>query len=80
MSEFMITGLRLTDEGVSLRTFCQRFGRELMDVYGNEIKELTSLGLLEQIKKTSEVSETSEVLRLTPHGHLLGNQVFLRFV
>jgi oxygen-independent coproporphyrinogen-3 oxidase len=80
MSEFMITGLRLTREGVSSRTFRDRFGLELMGVYGNEIKELTHLGLLERINKTSEVSKTPEVLRLTSRGRLLGNQVFLRFV
>ena len=80
MSEFMITGLRLTGEGIYLRNFYQRFGRELMDVYGNEIEALISLGLLERTNRTSEVIETSEILRLTPHGRLLGNQVFLRFV
>jgi len=31
-------------------------------------------------KKPSEVSETSEGLRLTKRGRLLGNQVFMRFV
>jgi oxygen-independent coproporphyrinogen III oxidase len=80
MSEFMITGLRLTDEGVSPQIFHDRFGLELMEVYGNEIRELTNLGLLEGTNKTSEVSKTSEVLRLTSRGRLLGNQVFLRFV
>ena len=80
MSEFMITGLRLTGEGIYLRNFYQRFGRELMDVYGNEIEALISLGLLERTNRTSEVIETSEVLRLTSRGRLLGNQVFLRFV
>jgi coproporphyrinogen III oxidase-like Fe-S oxidoreductase len=76
----MITGLRLTREGVSLETFHQRFGYELMEVYGDEIEELTSLGLLERINMDSEVPKTSESIRLTHHGRLLGNQVFLRFV
>ena len=80
MSEFMITGLRLTHEGVTLETFYQRFGVKLMDIYGNDIAELMGLGLLEKIHKTSEGLISSEVLRLTHHGRLLGNQVFLRFV
>jgi DNA-binding MarR family transcriptional regulator len=50
----------------------------MQDVFGKEIDELVKLGLLE--KQTSEVYETSEVLRLTKHGRLLGNQVFMRFV
>jgi oxygen-independent coproporphyrinogen-3 oxidase len=80
ISEFMITGLRLTREGVSPETFHQRFGYELMEVFGDEIEELTRLGLLERINMASEVFGTSEAIRMTHHGRLLGNQVFLRFV
>ena len=72
MSEFMMTGLRLTQEGVSENEFQVRFGKSLRDVYGNEIEELLKLGLIE--------SQTSGVLRLTQRGRLLGNQVFMRFV
>jgi oxygen-independent coproporphyrinogen III oxidase len=70
--------LRLTQEGVSDDEFQMRFGKPINEVYKNEIEELLKLGLLE--KQTSEVSETSEVLRLTKRGRLLGNQVFMRFV
>jgi coproporphyrinogen III oxidase-like Fe-S oxidoreductase len=46
-------------------------------VYKIKVEEL--LELIE--KQTSEVLKTSEVcLRLTKHGRLLGNQVFMRFV
>jgi oxygen-independent coproporphyrinogen-3 oxidase len=72
MSEFMMTGLRLTQEGVLEYEFQTRFGKSLRDVYGNEIEELLKLGLIE--------SQTSGVLRLTKRGRLLGNQVFMRFV
>ena len=68
-------GLRLTQEGVSAQDFHQRFGRKLMDVFGREINELVGLGLLEWVK-----AQTSEVIRLTRGGRLLGNQVFMRFV
>jgi len=78
MQETMMTGLRLTREGVSSADFAARFGVELNDVFGKEIEELVKLGLLK--KKTSEGSKTSEILRLTPRGRLLGNQVFMRFV
>jgi oxygen-independent coproporphyrinogen-3 oxidase len=79
MSEFMMTGLRLTNAGVTEADFRSRFGRGLFDVYQKEIEELISAGLLEW-KKTSGSIENSEVLRLTKRGRLLGNQVFMRFV
>ena len=72
MSEFMMTGLRLTQEGVSTTEFEKRFRSKLLEVYEKEIEELSKYGLLE--------SKTSEVLRLTSRGRLLGNQVFMRFV
>jgi len=78
MSEFMMTGLRLTQEGVSSSEFERRFDRKLEDMFGREIRELLKLELIEM--QTSEVSETSEVFRLTQRGRLLGNQVFMRFV
>jgi oxygen-independent coproporphyrinogen-3 oxidase len=74
----MMTGLRLTQEGVSENEFQVRFGKSLREVYGNEIEELLKIGLIES--KTSEFSKNSEVLRLTQRGRLLGNQVFMRFV
>jgi len=80
MSEYMMTGLRLTREGITASAFRQRFGSELKDVYQKEIDELILLGLLEWNQKTSENSESWEVLRLTKRGRLLGNQVFMRFV
>ena len=78
MSEYMLNNLRLTNAGVAESDFRLRFGCGLLDVYPKEIEELIRNGLLE--KKTSEVSETSEVYRLTKRGRLLGNQVFVKFV
>jgi oxygen-independent coproporphyrinogen-3 oxidase len=75
MSEFMMTGLRLTQEGVSDDGFQDRFDIPIQNVYKNEINELLKLGLLEK-----QTFEFSEVLRLTKHGRLLGNQVFMRFI
>ena len=78
MSEFMMTGLRLTQEGISSTEFEKRFGQNVHDVFGKEIDELLKVGLLEH--ETSEFFENLEVLRLTKRGRLLGNQVFMRFV
>jgi oxygen-independent coproporphyrinogen III oxidase len=61
MQETMMLGLRLTQEGVSAQDFHQRFGREMMEVFGREINELVGLGLLEwvlNLEQTSEVSKT----------------------
>jgi oxygen-independent coproporphyrinogen III oxidase len=74
MQETMMVGLRLTQEGVARETFSQRFGTELEKVFGAEINECIQLGLLEW------AGQKQQRLRLTNRGHLLGNQVFRRFV
>ncbi|MCX6069170.1 MAG: hypothetical protein NT121_26085, partial [Chloroflexi bacterium] len=77
MQETMLTGLRLTEEGISSQAFQARFGVALREVFGAEIVELQRFGLLEWADATSG---PADVLRLTPRGRLLGNQVFIRFV
>jgi oxygen-independent coproporphyrinogen-3 oxidase len=74
MGEFMMMGLRLVEEGVSRRTFRQRFGVSLKDRYAAQIDRLISLGLLEW------AGEQYQLLRLTRKGHLLGNLVFKEFI
>ncbi len=71
MDDTMMTGLRLTGEGVLRREFIARFGQDYTLVYGKKIERLCRLGLLEQTEAT---------LRLTKRGRLLGNQVFMEFV
>ena len=81
MQEHLMMGLRLTHEGVDRQVFKDRFGVDVNDVFEKEISELVKFGLLEWGEiKTSKVSETFEVLRLTKKARLLGNQVFSRFV
>lgn len=77
-----MTGLRLTQEGVSMQEFQKRFGQSMLDVFGKEIDELLRLGLVEKHESPSpnERVDRGEGLRLTKHGRLLGNQVFMRFV
>jgi len=84
MSEFMMTGLRLTQEGVSAGEFESRFETSMHDVYEKEIDELLKLELIEIAspgeRGRPEESGEGEILRLTKRGRLLGNQVFMRFV
>jgi oxygen-independent coproporphyrinogen-3 oxidase len=69
--EMLLLGLRLVEEGVGERAFHERFGVGLDAVFGDDLAELEGQGLLER---------TGGCVRLTPRGHLLGNQVFLHFV
>ena len=71
MAETMLMGLRLTEEGVAKSTFYERFGVSLTDVFAPQLGSMLKRGLLEW---------QGEVVRLTPRGRLLGNQVFLQFV
>ncbi len=79
MSEFMMTGLRLTQEGVSAEEFQARFGQSMQEVYGKEIAELLKLGLIE-CPSPIERGAKDKGIRLTKRGRLLGNKVFIRFI
>ncbi|MBD8069209.1 radical SAM family heme chaperone HemW [Bacillus sp. PS06] len=70
MEEELFLGLRKT-AGVSKEHFHLKFKRELMDVFGEQITEQKSKGLLE---------ETSDAVRLTHQGKFLGNEVFQAFI
>jgi oxygen-independent coproporphyrinogen-3 oxidase len=74
IAETMMMGLRLVQEGVSNKIFQKRFGNRLEEVFGKQIQHLRSLGLLEW------AADDGDILRLTPRGRLLGNQVFVEFV
>ena len=73
ISEYMIMGLRLVQEGISNGDFRRRFGKSLEAEFGSIIKSLEKKGLLEW-------GNDKKILRLTRRGHLLGNQVFREFV
>lgn len=70
MAEFFFLGLRMAD-GIDLLEFENQFGASCEEIYGKEISELVSCGML-------EANGTS--LRLTRRGMLLSNQVFARFL
>jgi len=70
MSETMILGLRLR-EGVSFSDFQVRFAVAPEQVFADQMKELSDLGLVEL---------KGGAVRLTNRGRLLGNEVFERFL
>jgi oxygen-independent coproporphyrinogen-3 oxidase len=70
MSDTMIMGLRMC-QGVSFNNFEERFGVSAIQVYGDQIRELIGLGLLDA---------HASVIRLTTRGRLLGNEVFECFL
>lgn len=74
IQEFMMVGLRLTEEGVSQKTFHERFNVPCRQVFGSQIDRCIKNGLLEFC------GADKDTLRLTARGRLLGNQVFMEFV
>ena len=75
MSETMMMGMRLTQEGINSEDFTNRFGASLEEIYSKEIADLRKRELIEWIADNSH-----EHLRLTKKGKLLGNQVFMEFI
>ena len=71
MDETMLTGMRLTKEGVGFERFRKRFGVGIEEVYAKEIGELKERGLIEA---------DDECVRLTKGGRLVANWVFEKFV
>lgn len=69
-SEFAFLGLRMM-RGVELADYRERFGKDLINSYEEEIIRLIGLGLLENDGK---------VLKLTARGALYSNEVFEAFV
>ena len=74
MNETMMMGLRLTQEGVSRAAFQARFDQDFADTYRRHIDKLVDWNLIEW------AGLEGDILRLTPRGRLLGNQVFSQFV
>lgn len=74
MQEWMMVGLRLTNEGISQQVFLDRFGIPCEAVFAKQLNKCIHAGLLEKM------GDQQDRLRLTPRGRLLGNQVFMEFV
>ena len=71
ISETLIMGLRLTEEGIDRADFRARFDTDLLDLYGQVLANHASKGLL-------EIDECK--VRLSPKGRLLSNVVLRDFV
>ena len=63
MQETMLTGLRLTGEGVSALGFADRFGVQMVDVFGSEIDDLIGLSLLEWAGPVLRLTKTRSPAR-----------------
>lgn len=71
MTETLLMGLRLTQEGVERAKFRSRFGTDLIDVHRETIERFAAHGLLEV---------TEQRVRLTRSGRLLSNSLFRELV
>ena len=74
MGESAIMGLRLVQEGLRDDLFQEKHGKSLFSVYEKQIEDLVRLGLLEVVEGGARA------IRLTKHGRMVGNQVFMRFL
>ncbi len=70
LEETFFLGLRLT-KGVDLEEVAADFGQEVVATFSDTISECAELGLLQRNR---------DVIRLTPRGRLLSNEVFERFI
>ncbi|MBE8951301.1 MAG: radical SAM family heme chaperone HemW [Quinella sp. 3Q1] len=70
MEEFCFLGLRMT-AGISAKTFEDKFGANIFDVFGDAIKKNRRHGLLEV---------DGDKIFLTARGMALGNEVFADFL
>jgi oxygen-independent coproporphyrinogen-3 oxidase len=70
MAETAMLRLRLT-AGLPLAEFARRYARSFESVFGERLRDVVALGLVEF---------GEGVVRLTPRGMLLGNEVFARLL
>ncbi len=74
MQEFMMLGLRLTEDGVSSAEFSARFGYSLEELFHRQLTQLFHQELLEKHPTAADR------LRVTQKGIRFGNRVFAAFV
>ncbi len=70
-AEALFLGLRLLRRGVDLREHRARYRRDVREEYAEDLRRFGEAGLVEM---------DGDVLRLTPDGALLSNEVFAAFV
>ena len=75
MSDEMMLGMRLIQQGVNAKRFEERYQIPLQDKFGAELNRLVRLALVEWVGEGPK-----RQVRLTHHGNLVANQVFMEFV
>ena len=75
MNDEMMLGLRLIQQGVSVDRFMDRYQVSLQEKFGAVLDRLIRLGLIEWVGEGD-----NRRVRLTHHGILVANQVFMEFV
>ena len=70
LEETYFLGLRLTS-GLNLTAVARQFGEKAVAASSEAMEELVAAGLVERQR---------DVIRLTPRGRLLSNEVFERFI
>ena len=75
LADSVILALRL-NEGLELDRVEREYGQPLEKLFPGTIEMLTGIGLLEQFKGPQH----EDRLRLTRHGRLVSNEVFLKFL
>jgi oxygen-independent coproporphyrinogen-3 oxidase len=73
LQEHLMVSLRLTQEGVSIPEFTERYHLDMIKAFDQQISRLKRQGLL-------EIVDNGTRLRLTRRGRLLGNRVFAEFI
>lgn len=71
MGESMMVGLRLVEAGVDRVLFREHNGIDCVDFFARQLDSLVAEGLIEVL---------DDRVRLTQHGKMVGNQVFLQFL
>ena len=69
MSEFVILGLRMTQQGISIGEFKKRFDADIYDVFGKELK-----------KHSAFIKRQDDVLKLTPEAYYVSNGILADFL
>jgi len=73
VQEHLMVSLRMTEEGVSIQDFQDRYEVDIIVLFDVQIKRLVKQGLL-------EFHEHGKRLRLSRKGRLFGNRVFAEFI
>lgn len=69
MSEFVIFGLRMTDKGISCTEFKNRFGTDILDVFGEQLD-----------KHKRFIKQECDVLKFTKDAYYVSNAILADFI